>query len=314
MHPRRLLALAGALLFLVLAVGPSAGASGTAATASTRVHSLDAPKAVALGLVEGVTEYLPISSTGHLLIAEKILDVGQHHNDKAATDTFTIVIQIGAILAVLGIFRKRFLMMLEGVTGQSAEGRSLLLSLIVAFVPAAIIGKVFGSPIKDHLLRPWPVVGAWIVGGLVIFWFVANQARLRVRITSLGAIPLQTALLIGIAQVAALWPGTSRSLVTILAALALGLSIQTAVEFSFLLGFLTLSAATALELVQNGKEMFDAFGYVNPAIGIIVAGIAAFASVKWMVTYLEKHPLTIFGWYRIGAGVLTAVLLLTKTI
>ena len=206
------------------------------------------------------------------------------------------------------------MMMFDGVTGRSPEGRSLVISLLVAFVPAAIIGKVLGSPIKDHLLRPWPVVGAWVVGAVVIFVFVANQSRLRVRVTSVGAIAWRTALLIGVAQVAALWPGTSRSLVTILAALILGLSMQTAVEFSFLLGFITLSAATGLELVQNGKAMFDAFGYVNPAIGIVVAGISAFASVKWMITYLEKHPLTIFGWYRLGAAGLTAVLLVTKVI
>ena len=308
------MALGGALLFLVLAVGPTAGAATGAAEGSKRVDTLTAPKAVVLGLVEGVTEYLPISSTGHLLIAEKILGVGQSPQDRAATDTFTIVIQIGAILAVLGIFWKRFMMMFDGVTGRSPEGRSLVISLLVAFVPAAIIGKVLGSPIKDHLLRPWPVVGAWVVGAVVIFVFVANQSRLRVRVTSVGAIAWRTALLIGVAQVAALWPGTSRSLVTILAALILGLSMQTAVEFSFLLGFITLSAATGLELVQNGKAMFDAFGYVNPAIGIVVAGISAFASVKWMITYLEKHPLTIFGWYRLGAAGLTAVLLVTKVI
>jgi undecaprenyl-diphosphatase len=281
---------------------------------SKRIESLTTPKAVVLGLVEGVTEYLPISSTGHLLIAEKILDVGQHHSDKDATDTYTVVIQIGAILAVLWIFRKRFVLMLEGVAGRSAEGRSLLLSLIVAFLPAVVIALLFQDTIKEHLLKPWPVVGAWVVGGVVILGFVAYQSKLRVRIERLSDIPLPVALGIGVAQVVALWPGTSRSFVTILAALALGCSLTVAVEFSFLLGFVTLSAATAYELLKNGSTLVDHFGVLNPVIGIVVAGIAALASVKWMVTYLERHPLTIFGWYRIGVGALVAVLLVTKAI
>jgi undecaprenyl-diphosphatase len=158
------------------------------------------------------------------------------------------------------------------------------------------------------------VVGAWVVGGLVILWFVANQARLKVKVTSLSAIPWQTALGIGVAQVLALWPGTSRSLVTILAALALGMSLTAAVEFSFLLGFLTLSAATGYELLKSGHDMIRAFGVVDPIIGVVVAGIAAFISVKWMITYLEKHPLTVFGWYRLAIAGLTAILLVTKAI
>ncbi|MFN8051368.1 MAG: undecaprenyl-diphosphate phosphatase [Acidimicrobiales bacterium] len=279
-----------------------------------RVESLTTPKAIVLGVVEGITEYLPISSTGHLLVTEKVLDVGQHKNDKDPTDTYTVVIQIGAILAVLGIFRKRFVLMLEGLVGRSEEGRSLILSLLLAFVPAVVIAVALQDPIKERLLKPWPVVVAWVVGGIAILLFVANSSKLRVRIESVGAITPRVALGIGVAQVLALWPGTSRSLVTILAALLLGCSLTAAVEFSFLLGFLTLSAATAYELLKHGSEMVDAFGIVNPLIGIVVAGIAAFASVKWMITYLEKHPLTIFAHYRFAAAVLTGVLLVTKAI
>ena len=119
---------------------------------------------------------------------------------------------------------------------------------------------------------------------------------------------------IGLAQAVALWPGTSRSFVTILAALAMGCSMTVAVEFAFLLGFLTLSAATGYELLQNGNTLVDTFGVLNPVVGVVVAGIAAFVSVKWMISYLEKHPLTIFGWYRIGVGLLTGVLLATGVI
>lgn len=278
------------------------------------VESLTTPKAVLLGVVEGVTEYLPVSSTGHLLITERLIDVGQSPSDRAATDTYTVVIQIGAILAVLGIFRDRFALMFQGMVGRSAEGRSLLVALLLAFVPAVVIAVVFQDPIKEKLLRPWPVVIAWTVGGIVILGFVAKQSRLRERISTLGAVPPGVALGIGLAQAVALWPGTSRSFVTILAALAMGCSMTVAVEFAFLLGFLTLSAATGYELLQNGNTLVDTFGVLNPVVGVVVAGIAAFVSVKWMISYLEKHPLTIFGWYRIGVGLLTGVLLATGVI
>lgn len=295
-------------VFVVLLGAPAAlGSDGS--TTSTDPPSLSTPKAVVLGIVEGLTEYLPVSSTGHLLITEKILDVGQRPSDRDATDTYTVVIQIGAILAVLGIYRHRFGLMLSGVVGRSAEGRALLSSLLLAFVPAALIAFVFQDPIKTRLLKPWPVVVAWIVGGGVILGFVALRGRLRERITALGAIPPRIALGIGVAQAVALWPGTSRSFVTILAALLFGCSMSVAVEFSFLLGFVTLSAATGYELLKHGGTLFDTFGVLNPLIGVVVAGVAAFASVKWMVTYLERHPLTVFGWYRIGVGALVAALL-----
>ena len=309
------------MFLLMIAIGAGVGpasASPSDRDASTvpslRDNSLTTPKAVVLGIIEGVTEFLPVSSTGHLLVAERIFDIGQSDSSKDAIDTFTVVIQIGAILAVLGIFRKRFVLMAEGVIGKSAEGRNLLLALSVAFVPAAAIAVLLSSPIKDKLLRPWPVVGAWFLGGVIILVFVANQSRLRVTTTKLSDVTIRQGLIIGVAQVLALWPGTSRSLVTILAALLLGLSLQAAVEFSFLLGFLTLSAATGYELLKNGSALYDTFGWANPLIGTVVAGIAAFISVKWMVSYLEHKPLTIFGWYRIGAASVVGILLATSVI
>lgn len=303
--------LSGFVMHRSTAPAPSHG-MGAASTA--RVETLTTPKAIVLGLVEGATEYLPVSSTGHLLVAERILDVGQTKSDESATDTYTVVIQIGAILAVLGIFRKRFLLMLQGVAGRSPEGRSLVISLVLAFVPAVVIALVLQDPIKTRLLKPWPVVVAWVVGGAVILVFGRYRSRITERITSLSSIPPRVALGIGAAQVLALWPGTSRSLVTILAALLLGCSLTTAVEFSFLLGFLTLSAATGYELLKNGSTLIDTFGLVNPLIGIAVAGMAAFASVRWMIGYLERRPLTVFAWYRFGIAGLAAVLLVTKTI
>lgn len=282
--------------------------------ADGRVDSLTTSKAVLLGVVEGVTEYLPVSSTGHLLVTERIVDVGQTEADKDATDTYTVVIQLGAILAVLGLYRHRFAIMIEGLVGRSREGRGLMASLLVAFVPAVVIALLFQDPIKQRLLAPWPVVGAWIVGGLVILGFVAMSSRLTERITEVTAIPVPVALGIGVAQVLALWPGTSRSFVTILAALVLGCSLPVAVEFAFLLGFVTLSAATGYELLKNGDTIVEAFGVVNPLLGVVVAGVSAWASVRWMVGYLQRHSLAVFGWYRIGVGALVAVLLVTDVI
>lgn len=301
------------MLVVVVLGATGATAADRSSDAATRVDTLTLPKAIVLGVVEGVTEYLPVSSTGHLLVAERMMGLGDGA-DKDAADTYTVVVQIGAILAVLGLYRRRFATMVDGVLGRSDEGRSVLIGLVVAFIPAAIIGKVFGDAIKDHLLAPWPVVAAEVVGGVAILVFVANQGRLRVRTGTLDALGWRQALLIGLAQVLALWPGTSRSLVTILAAMLLGCSLQVAVEFSFLLGFLTLSAASAYELLQNGSTLVDTFGWVNPIIGLVVAGLSAAAAVKWMVGYLERHPLTIFGWYRIGLGAVIAGLLVTGVI
>jgi undecaprenyl-diphosphatase len=303
------------------AAAPHSSRSGCGSDSSTCVESgtptapntLTTPKAIVLGAVEGLTEYLPVSSTGHLLVAERLMGIGEGA-DKAATDTFTVVIQIGAILAVLGLYRRRFGSMIEGLVGRSAEGRTSLGALIIAFIPAAIIGQLFGDKIKDHLLNPGPVAAAWLAGSIAIFVFVAIGDRLRVTTESVSAMTMRQALIIGLAQVLALWPGTSRSLVTILAALAVGLSLSAAVEFSFLLGFVTLSAATGYELLKNGNEMIDTFGWKNPIIGIVVAGIAAVISVKWMVAYLQHRSLAIFGWYRIAAGLATIGLILAGTI
>ena len=286
-------------------------ATGFALSPSDLGATMTLPKAIVLGLVEGLTEYLPISSTGHLLVVERLMDIGTTQADKAAADTFTIAVQVGAIVAVLGIYRHRVVLMAEGMLGRSEAGRNVLLALVIAFIPAGVTAILFGDEIKDRLLSPWPVVWSWAVGGVLILVFVKYQDRwTTVRTTSVGDITARQALIIGVAQVLAMWPGTSRSLVTLLAGLLLGLSLATAVEFAFLLGFVTLGIATGYELVTGGSELFDTFGVVNPLIGTIVAGFAAFASVKWMIGYLEHHRLSVFGWYRLGIAALTAALLL----
>jgi undecaprenyl-diphosphatase len=277
-------------------------------------HELTAMKAALLGLVEGITEYLPISSTGHLILTERLLDVGQHHATKDAADTYTITIQAGAILAVLVLFWSRIVEMGRGLVGRDEGGRHLLVATIVAFIPAAILGVGLEKPIKDRLFGTWPVIVAWIVGGIIVL-AIARPLFERARHgVPLEALTVRGAAIIGVAQCFALWPGTSRSLVTIIAALAVGLTMSAAVEFSFLLGLLTLGAATAFDALKHGRELLDTYGLRNPLIGFVVAFVAALLAVKWLVSYLQRHGIAIFGWYRIGIAVLAIVLLATGAI
>lgn len=273
-------------------------------------HELTFAKAALLGLVEGVTEFLPISSTGHLLVTERLIDVGQHHATKDAADTYTITIQAGAILAVLVLFWSRITEMARGLVGRDAEGRRLLISTAVAFVPAAIVGVALEKPIKNRLFGTWPVLVAWVIGGIAILVIAPRLHRRSERGLPLEALTWRAALIIGVAQCFALWPGTSRSLVTILAALILGLNMSAAVEFSFLLGLLTLGAATAYDGLKHGKEMIDTYGVVHPTVGFVVAFVAAVIAVKWMVTYLQRHGIAIFGWYRIAIAAIVILLLI----
>ncbi len=258
-----------------------------------------------LGVVEGISEYLPISSTGHLLVAEELLGLRDGTaSSKEALDHYTVIIQFGAILAVLVLYRQRVISIFEGLFGRSESGRRLLIASIVAFIPAAVIGKGGESIISDRLLQPWPIVAAWIVGGVII---LVVWPRIKDR----GGEPLdhityRQAGLIGIAQAFALWPGTSRSFVTILGGLLVGLSLSAAVEFSFLLGLLTLTAATAYTALGHGSEVIDEFGVGTPLIGIVVAAISAFLAVRFMVSYLNRGGLAGFGWYRIVVGIVVA--------
>jgi undecaprenyl-diphosphatase len=281
---------------------------------ATADASLSVGQAVILGLVEGVTEYLPISSTGHLLVTARILGLPDAGKAGDALKSYEIAIQSGAILAVLGLYRHRFATMIEGVTGRSDEGRRLVVALAIAFVPAAVVGVIGEKVIKDVLFGVPPVIAAWIVGGVAILWLVSRGVSARPGGRALETLTNRDALVIGLAQVIALWPGTSRSLVTIVAALLLGMSMAAAVEFSFLLGVITLGAATAYSVVKDGSLMVDTFGLLTPLIGFVVAAVAAWLTVRWMVGYLQRHSLAVFGWYRLAVAALALVLLATHAI
>ena len=309
--PKRLAAILslGALL-VVLAVTPAA--AFVAQDGSVEVE-LTVLEAIILGLVEGLTEYLPVSSTGHLLVANELLGLNSTAESEAAIETYAICIQVGAIIAVLFLYWERIRQMVEGVFGRDEEGRRIVTAVIIAFAFTAVIGLVSEDFVKDKLFGVEPVATAWIVGGIVILvlsrigWF--DRAG-----RELGTLTWQNAVVIGVMQALAMWPGVSRSMITIIASVLVGLSLRAAVEFSFLLGLLTLSAATAYEGLQGGAELVDTFGVVTPAIGLVVAFLSAMVAVKWMVAWLNEKGFEIFGWYRIAVGVLAFVLLGTGAI
>jgi undecaprenyl-diphosphatase len=293
----------------VLLVTPAGAQASDAAR-----EELTAGKAVVLGLVEGITEYLPISSTGHLHVTQRLLDIGTTPETEDAADTYVITIQAGAILAVLLLYWQRIVGMVAGALGRDPVGRRVFLAVVVACTPALVTALVFERPIKDTLLGAWPIVAAWLVGGVLIIVLSPRLHALGARGVPLDEITMRHAVIIGLAQILALWPGTSRSLVTIIAGVAAGLTIVAAVEFSFLLGFVTLSAATLYEAAQNGPGLVDTYGLLNPLIGFVVAFVAAAAAIKWMIRYLQRHDLAIFGWYRIAIAALTLLLLATDVI
>jgi undecaprenyl-diphosphatase len=173
-------------------------------------------------------------------------------------------------------------------------------------VPAAVIGLLLEDRIKRSLYGIWPIAAAWVVGGIFIL-AVLNRRRLKEG-TALEVLGWQSALLIGLAQVIALWPGVSRSLVTIAGGLFVGLSVSAAVEFSFLLGLVTLGAATIYEALKQGHQIVQSFGVVAPMVGLVVAAVSAFAAVRWMVDYLRTRSLAVFGWYRIAAAAVVVLL------
>ncbi len=275
---------------------------------------MDNFQAFILGLVEGLTEYLPVSSTGHLLLAQRLMGI----ESSTASDAFAICIQAGAILAVLGIYRQRVGQMMLGAIGRNETGQRLLINLVSAFVPAAVLGLLLEKPIKKYLFGGdawglWPVVAAWLVGGIAILAVSFARRRRGSSPTTgldLEQLTIRMALIVGFAQCLAMWPGVSRSLITIVGGVLVGLSLPAAVELSFLLGVITLSAATAYDALKHGPEMLATYGATPLLIGFGAAWLSAVLAVKWMVGYLKSHGMEIFGWYRVALAFAVAAWLL----
>ena len=314
------LGFAWAAIVVVLWFVPGEAGAVVRQAGSDAASAMTAWKAIVLGAVEGLTEYLPISSTGHLLITSRLLGLGDTAADQDAANAYAIAIQFGAILAVAGLFWQRFRDMVLGLFGRSPSGRHLLVISLVAFLPAGILGFLFDDAIEEHLFGPWPVIAAWLVGGLLILGLErAGLIPHRGEPPEPGHDPVRDitvrqALIVGLAQCAALWPGTSRSLATILGALLVGVGMTAAVEFSFILGFLTLSAATGYKLVTDGGALVDQFGVLDPLLGLLAAFVFAVLAIKWMISYLERNSLAIFGWYRLVVAGIAAVLVMSGTL
>jgi undecaprenyl-diphosphatase len=250
--------------------------------------------ALILGIVEGLTEFLPVSSTGHLILAGDLL----HFNDERGK-LFEIVIQSGAILAVCWEYRARIVAVIGGL-GHDRVAQRLTRNLAIAFMPLAILGLAFGKAIKATLFQPVPVAAAFIVGAFIILW--AEKREHRIRVNSVDELTAADAFRLGLAQACALIPGTSRSGATIIGGLLFGLSRKAATEFSFFLAIPTLLAATGYELYKERQLLsFDDLGMW--AVGFVAAFVSAFLCVRWLLRYISTHDFTVFAWYRIAFGI-----------
>ena len=253
--------------------------------------------ALILGIVEGVTEFLPISSTGHLIIASDLLG----SNDEKGK-VFDIVIQLGAILAVCWEYRARFAKAFAGIGADPVQQR-FALNLFVAFLPAAVVGLALQSMIKEYLFNPVSVAIALIVGALVIFaverWYARHGAA---RVTEVDAMTWKDALKVGLAQCVSLIPGTSRSGATIMGGMIFGLSREAATQFSFFLAVPIMFAATGYQMVKY-RALFSATDAAPFAAGFVVSFIAALVAIKALVRFVATHDFKAFAWFRIALGI-----------
>jgi undecaprenyl-diphosphatase len=273
-------------------------------------------RAIVTGLVEGVTEYLPVSSTGHMIISDAVMGVDKSSTQVEASvvdrkgrrlslekiaDDYIVIIQLGAILAVLFIFYQRMSSVVVGIFKGNRSSIFLALAILIAFLPAAIMGLL----IKDYIPFDVTIVAlALIIGGFVIFLAEAKLPKIPSDNSGELNVTPQQAVWIGLCQCFALIPGTSRSLATILGGRWAGLSSAVATEFSFLVGFVILSAASVYKMYSLGPALLKVYPIGNASLGLLVAAVAAFISVKWMIGFIMRRGLKPFAWYRIIAGLL----------
>ena len=296
-----------------------------------------------LGLIEGVTEYLPISSTGHLILTNELLGLNAPTPlyDKAqqpilieatspdgmvptyrpftlkdAAAGYAIIIQAGAIAAVILVFWQRILGILMGILGKNPAGLLLARNILCAFLPAAVLGLLLDDLIESYLFHPIPIVVALVAGALLMLW---TEWYYRPRATTdetnrppkdLHELSIRECLMVGLFQSVAMWPGTSRSMMTIVGGYVVGLKPRLAAEFSFLLGLVTLTAASGYKTLTMGSNMLKAMAPGPALFGIVVATIAAAVSVKWLIHYLTRHGLALFAWYRIVLAIGVTVFLI----
>jgi undecaprenyl-diphosphatase len=261
----------------------------------------DTLRAVILGVVEGVTEFLPVSSTGHLLLAGRFFDLGEDNFWKS----FDILIQLGAILAIVVLyFVKLWRIALGALT--NPDDRRFIIGVLIAFLPAVVIGLMAGKLIKEHLFNPWVVCFSLIVGGAILLW--VDQIDHKPREHDATKFPLLMYLWIGIAQCLAMVPGVSRSGATIVSAMLLGADKRAAAEFSFFLAIPTMVGAFVYDFYKSRAEMTtDHLGII--AIGFVVSFVVAIIVVKTFLEYVTRHGFTLFAWWRVIVGTLGLVAL-----
>jgi len=254
---------------------------------------MDLIKALVLGILEGLTEFIPVSSTGHLIVASSLLDFTD-----ARAKVFAIAIQFGAILAVCWAQREKLVTVAQGVFSDSTSQR-FVINVLIAFMPAVIIGLLFHHTIKTYLFSPLTVAAALVVGGIVILWIESRPRQPRV--TDIDSLSWGDALKVGIAQTFAMFPGVSRSGATIMGAMMFGLSREAATRFSFFLAMPTMFAATVYDLYKN-RELLTVNDLPLFATGFVAAFIAALLTVRALLAYVARHNFRPFAWYRIAFG------------
>lgn len=252
-------------------------------------------QALIMGLVEGITEFLPISSTGHLIITAELLNFWT----KEKRDVFEVAIQLGAILSVCYEYRVRLFTVIQGLLQNKPEAWRFAINVLIAFLPAAILGFLTIHAIKEHLFNGVTVAIALMVGGVVILW--AEKRQHVIRVESVDDMQPMDALKVGLAQCAALIPGTSRSGATIIGGLLFGLSRKVAAEFSFFLAIPTMFAATFYDVYKN-RDAFAAADLPVFAVGFIVSFISALLVIRALMRYISKHDFTVFAYYRLVFG------------
>jgi undecaprenyl-diphosphatase len=253
-------------------------------------------KALIMGIVEGVTEFLPISSTGHLILTGDLINFWS----KEKRDVFEVTIQLGAILAVCYEYRERLFAVAKGL-GSEASAQRFTVNVMVAFLPAAVIGFFAIKTIKAYLFNPLTVATAFVVGGFIILWVERRQHK--VRVNSIDEMDWRDALKIGFAQCLAMIPGTSRSGATIIGGLFFGLERKVATEFSFFLAIPTMFAATFYDVFKHRHD-FVAADFPVFAVGFVVSFLAALFVIRALIRYVSQHDFTVFAWYRIAFGLL----------
>ncbi|WP_428417976.1 undecaprenyl-diphosphate phosphatase [Methylibium sp.] len=262
-------------------------------------------KAAIMGIVEGLTEFLPISSTGHLILTASLLNFTGE-----MVKVFEIAIQTGAMLAVIWEYRVRLRATVAGITHQAVAQR-FVRNLLIAFVPAVVSGLALGGLIKEHLFHPVPVATAFVVGGLIILWVERRHRALfgdrdleggrLARVETIDDMSALDALKVGVVQCAALIPGTSRSGATIIGAMLFGFSRKAATEFSFFLGIPTLMGAGAYSLIKQ-RDLLSWGDLPVFAVGVVFAFLSALVCIRWLIRYVSTHDFTVFAWYRIAFG------------